>query len=107
MTMKTHAATTGAHRYFETTATVQDRFVFIGPGMGGKAPRATLAIDVYDTKTEYMYQGGVNPSLPLMSAMNANGAAAGACSYWANGGARSLNYQAVANTVEVYCVSGC
>jgi len=108
-TMTMHAKSTqlGAHRYFETSATVMNRWVFFGPGMGGKFPVATLAIDMYDTKTDYMYQGGVNPALPMMSAMNANGAAAGACSFWANGGARSRNYQTVANAVEMYCVSGC
>lgn len=107
MTMHAKATQLGAHRYFETSATVMNRFVFFGPGMGGKAPRATLAIDMYDTKTDFMYKGGLNPLMPMMSAMNANGAAAGACSFWANGGARSLMYHAVANTVETYCVSGC
>lgn len=107
MTMHSKAAQLGAHRYFLTSATVMNRFVFFGPGMGGKFPVATLAIDMYDTKTDFMYQGGVNPALPMMSAMNANGAAGGACSFWANGGARSLMYHSVANTVEMYCVSGC
>jgi hypothetical protein len=97
----------GAHRYFLTSATVQDRFIFFGPGMGGKGPPATVDIDMYDTKTQYMYNGGINPALPLMTAMNPNGAAAGSCSYWANGGARSQGYHAVANQIQVYCVSGC
>lgn len=116
LTMHANSAKLGAHRYFETSATVLDRFVFFGPGMGGKAPVATKAIDMYDTKNDYMYQAGVdpktglpgvNPALPMMEYMSANGAAAGSCSFWANGGARSLIYHAVSNTVEMYCVSGC
>lgn len=93
LTMRANSAKLGAHRYFETSATVLDRFVFFGPGMGGKAPVATKAIDMYDTKNDYMYQAGVdpktglpgvNPALPMMEYMSANGAAAGACSYWAD-----------------------
>lgn len=116
LTMHANSAKLGAHRYFETSATVLGRFIFFGPGMGGKAPVATKAIDMYDTKTDYMYQAGVdpktglpgvNPALPMMEYMSANGAAAGACSFWANGGARSMLYHSVSNTVERYCVSEC
>jgi hypothetical protein len=98
---------TSAHRYFLTSAAVLNRFVFFGPGMGGKSPPATLAIDMYDTETDYLYQGGTNPALPLMTAMNPNGASAGKCSFWANGGARAMNYHAVSHQVQVYCVESC
>jgi hypothetical protein len=109
-TMRANVTTTcGAHRYFLTSATAADRWIFFGPGMGGKGPPATLDIDMYDTATDYMYHGGAaGPGgMPLMTAMFANGAAAGNCTYWANGGARAMNYHAVANQAQAYCVSGC